>query len=263
MQSNAPEVATNTPGAAITTGATASTKGSPVEIFAATNFDVWGVSLVLSEYGSGNTSSDAMLDFLIGSSGNEVPLIPNIVCGYSPLMIRLGVQRFWFPLFIPAGVRISARAAGRRTNTAMQLQVFLTGGTLSPPWAVGSRVTTYGVTSVPLGTSIVAGNGTQGAWTEITAATSEQHIFLVPSFQATNASVLADRAISVGYGHGASGSEVLAGTVSYASSNSEQISTPGDVGAVETRIPAGTRLVMRASTSASPDSYNGAIHGIT
>ena len=240
-QSNAPAIATLTPGTAITTGATSSTKGSPAQIFATTNFDTWGVTLVFSDYGAGATASDACFDLLIGA--NDDVLIPNILCGYSPVSQQLGSQRYWFPLFIPAGVKVSGRAAGLRTSTTMQLQLFLEGGTLSPPWRVGSRVTTYGITTVPNGTNVVAGNAAEGSWTQMTASTSDDHFYLVPSFQLTNETNISGRSVLIDYGVGGSGSEVMLGSAGYVHSNVEQMSTLGDLGGEDVQVAAGSRLV--------------------
>ena len=260
-QSNAAAIATLTPGTAVTTGATSSTKGSPTQIFASTDFDVWGVTLVFSDHGFGATASDACFDLLIGA--NDDVLIPDILCGYSPLSQQLGSQRYWFPLFIPAGVKVSGRAAGLRTSTTMRVQAFLEGGTISPPWRVGSRCTTYGITTVPDGTTVVAGNGSEGAWTQITASTTDTHFYLVPSFQATNSTGIGGRAIAVDYGVGGSGAEIQLGSAGYSTSNVEQMSTLGDLGGEDVNVATGSRLVMRASASAVPDSYNGALHGVT
>ena len=120
-QSNAAALATLTPGTAVTTGASSSTKGSATQLIASTNFDVWGVTLVFTDYGNGNTASDGCFDLLIGA--NDDVLIPNILCGYSPKSDQLGSQRYWFPLYIPAGVKVSGRAAGLRTTTDMQVQI--------------------------------------------------------------------------------------------------------------------------------------------
>ena len=260
-QSNAAAIATLTPGTAVTTGATSSTKGSPTQIIAATDFDVWGVTLVFSDYGAGGVASDACFDLLIGT--NDDVLVANILCGYSPLTTNLGSQRYWFPLFIPAGVKVSGRAAGVRTSTAMQVQAFLEGGTISPPWRVGSRCTTYGITTVPDGTTVVAGNASEGAWTEITASTTDAHFYLVPSFQLTNETGVQGRSLAVDYGVGGSGSEIQLGSAVYAHTNQEQLSTLGDLGGEDVAVAAGSRLVMRASSTGVSEDYNGAIHGVT
>ena len=262
VQSNAPALATVTPGAAVTTSATPSVKGSPAQIFASTDFDVWGVTLVFTDYGKGATASNACFDLLLGD--NDDVVIADILCGYSPESSQLGSQRHWFPLFIPAGTKVSGRAAGVRASTAMQVQVFLEGGTLSPPWRVGSRVTTYGITTVPDGTAIVPAQGSEGSWAQITAATTEDHFYLVPSFQLANENGVQNRTLTIDYGRGSAGSEVVLGSTSYGHSIQEQISTLGDLGGEDLHVAAGSRLAMRGSiNSTATASYNGALHGVT
>ena len=260
-QSNAPTLATLTPGTAVTTGATSSTKGSATQLIASTKFDVWGVTLVFTDYGASATASDACFDLLLGA--NDDVRVANLLCGYSPSSSSFGTQRYWFPLYIPAGVKVSGRAAGLRTSTAMQVQIFLEGGTPSPPWRVGSRVTTYGITTVPNGTNVVAGNAAEGSWTQMTASTSEDHFYLVPSFQLTSETSISSRALNVDYGVGGSGSEVLLGSVDYGQSSFELLSTPGDLGGEDVHVPAGSRLVMRASSTGVSNNYNGALYGIS
>ena len=263
VQHNSPALATATPGTAVTTGASASTKGAVAQIFAATNFDVWGITLIVTDYGDSNTASAAVLDVLIGPAGSEQVLIPDLLVGSSPVSTNMGAQRFDFPLFIPAGTRVAARAAGQRVNTAMQVQVVLRGGGDSPPWRVGRSVTAYGITAIPDGTVIVAGNATEGSWTQITAATARDHFFLVPAFQLHNDTGVAGRALVIDYGVGAAASEVELGSMGVGTSNLEMLSFSGDVSARPIYLPAGSRLAMRASAHNSPDDYNGALYGIS
>ena len=261
VQSNAPTLATVTPGTAITTGASASAKGTPVQIFSATDFDVFGITLVLSNYGTNGAASDAMLDLLVGP--NDDVLIPNLIVGYSLPWLKGGLV-FRFSLYIPAGVKVSAQVAGRRTSTSMQLQAFLTGGMLSPPWRVGSRVTAYGVTSVPTGTLVNAAQSGEGTWTEITSSTTDDHFQIVPAMQFRNRSTgAANRPVVLDYGVGSSGNEIELGTCQYMTSSDESMTALGDLRGENVSVASGSRLVTRISTDGTPTDFDCALYGVT
>src|SRR3990167_4779725 len=165
VQHNTGAVGTATPGTSVTTGASSATKGTPAEIFAATSFDAYWLTVIASDYGAAAASSSGCLDILTGEATEEV-LIPNLLmggCGRMGSAIVVSPKRWDFPLYIPAGSRLAARAAGLRLSTAMRVWLFLYGGNGSPPFRVGSKVVTYGVTTVPHGVAITPGEtGAEG-----------------------------------------------------------------------------------------------------
>jgi len=92
----------------ITPNASANTKGSYTALTASSSRDYLG--FVIATMGPGQTSSaysneNRLLDIAIGSAGNEIPIISNYFMGRQSLQ---GVSPF-YPIFIPAGTRISAR----------------------------------------------------------------------------------------------------------------------------------------------------------
>jgi hypothetical protein len=179
-------------GTSCTTGGTAATKGTAVQLLASTLFDVYWVTVLASGYGLSATTSQGCLDILVGEATEEV-LIPNLLMGFcggggsGGTTLQAGMKRWNFPLYIPAGQRIAARVAGDRTSTAMIVGIILYGGNGYPPFRVGTKVTTYGITTVPAGTDVAAGYSTaQGGWVQISAATSSDHFAFCPSFHPTD-----------------------------------------------------------------------------
>jgi hypothetical protein len=267
VEHNTGGVGAGTLGTSVTTGAASSTKGTPAELIASTSFDAYWVRVITSIYGALATDSRGCLDILIGAATEEV-LIPNLLMGYCGVFSTAASvgPKFWdFPLYVPAGSRIAAQAAGARLSTAMRVAIFLYGGDGSPPFRTGSKVTTYGIGTVPDGTAITPGaSGAEGAWTQIVAATSEDHFALVPSFQIGGDTTTSNLAYALDLGVGAATEEEIAQSYWYSTDSAERITGPLNSMPRFQDIPSGERLSMRVSNSGANDAnYNGAIHAVS
>ena len=180
-------------------------------------------------------------------------------------VIVAGPKRWDFPLYIPAGSRIAAQAAGLRLSTAMRVWLYLYGGDGSPPFRVGSKVVTYGITTVPHGTALTPGeSGAEGAYAEIVASTTEDHFAFLPSFQEGVDTTNTVRAYAVDIGIGAVTEEEIAQSYWFHGDSGENMAGPINSMPTFQDIPSGTRLAMRASNSGTNDAaYNGAIHAVS
>lgn len=258
------------PGTAVTTGAASSTKGTPAQIFASTAFDAYWVEVLAYGYSASATTSQGCLDILIGAATEEV-LIPNLLMGFCPVGLNQGPKRWSFPLYIPAGSRIAAQAAGDRVSTIVRVIVSLYGGNGCPPFRPGGKVTTYGITTVPAGTDVAAGySAAEGAWVEIAASTSEDHFAFVPSFHPTDGDTTLTPAKSVfmDMGIGAATEEALLGTdQSFVFIYDSAESCHGPINSMPAfqDVPSGTRLVARLSMSGATDTGEPdcAIHAVS
>jgi hypothetical protein len=253
-------------GTSITAGASAATKGTTTEIIASTNFEAFLVEVFCSEHGTAGTASQACLDILIGAATEEV-LIPDLLAGYSGAGIaaRVGPKRWMFPLYIPAGSRLSARIASNRTSQTARVGIILYGGQSMGLLPYGTKVVTYGIGSVPNGTAITPGaSGAEGSWTQITASTTEDHIALVPSFTVQGDTTTANLSHFVDLGFGAATEEEIAQSYIYRTDSNEYQEGPINPMPCFKDIPSGTRLTMRASCSGTNDSgYHCAVHGVS
>lgn len=255
-------VGSTTPGASVTTGAAAATKGAPVELLSAATvaFDVFWLTIVAHGYAVNAGRSEGAMDILAGAATEDV-LIPNLLFGNCGTWAT-GRHKWWdFPVYIPAGTRISVQAAGQRTATAFRVGIYAYGGVSCPPWRVASKVVTYGV-SVPGGTALTPGtSGAQGSFTQITAATSEAHWGIVPSLQAGNDTGLAANALAMTVGVGAATEEQVGGPYSWTTETAETLMGPTPSFPMMEDIPSGTRLAARASASGSTaDALEVALH---
>jgi hypothetical protein len=267
MEHNTGTVGAASPGTSVTTGAAAGTKGTAVQLIASTSFDAYWVTVLAHSYSNSATASQGCLDILTGAATEEV-LIPNLLMGYcgwfAPASTTCGPKRWDFPLYIPAGTRLAAQAAGARVSTAMRVAIFLYGGDGYPAFRIGSKVVTYGVT-VPNGTTVTPGaTGAEGAWTQITASTTEDHFALVPSWQVSGATVVNLRTLAVDIGLGAATEEEIAQSYWFSTDALEAMNGPHNSMPCFQDIPSGTRLTIRASNSGANDAtYNAAIHGVS
>lgn len=250
-------------GTTVTTASAAGTKGTAVELIASTNFDAYLLCIMASDMALGATISDTMLDILIGTATEEI-LIPNLLAGScaggnGATSFRLLGRHWMFPLYIPAGSRIAAQAAGARTSTAMRVAVFLFGGHGIPPFRVGSKVISYPTApAVPRGLAITPGStGAEGAWTEVIASTSEGHFAIVPSFQVENDTSVGVNNYALDIGVGAATEEEVAQSYWY-TTNTNEIMTDGFPSfPCFVDVPSGTRLVARVSASGTPEAAYG------
>jgi hypothetical protein len=256
MQHNVGNVGTLTPGTSVTTGGTSPVKGTAVQLIASTNFDAYWVKVTASDYGLGATNASGCLDILIGAATEEV-LIPNLLMGdCGGASAAAGGPKIWeFPLYIPAGSRIAAQVAGLRVSTAMRVQIYLYGGHGYPPWRVGSKVTTYGIGTVPQGTSVTPGaSGAEGSWTQISASSSADHFCFVPSMQRTpsDTTFTPIELFFMDMGIGSATEETLIGTEQsyiFRTDTNEFTDGPYNSFPCFQDVPSGTRLVARLSSS--------------
>ena len=251
-------------GTSVTTGATSSTKGTPVELITSSAFDAYWVTILAAGLGSNAAATQGSMDLLIGASTESI-LIADLLCGYADGGVVQNSPKQWhFPLYVPAGSRIAVQAASAATSTAFGVGIILTGGWGTPPWRVGSKVTTYGMGTVPDGTSITPASGGTGTWTEITSSTTYDHFALFPSFQPTGDTTLNNHSFSVELGVGAATEELISNPYYYTTDSTERMSGPFAALPCFRDVPSGTRLVMRASCNAAPDGgYNAVIHAVT
>ena len=274
VQHNLGNVGTTTLGTAATTGAASSTKGTPAQLLASTNFDSYWIKILASNYGSSATTSQCCVDIMIGGSGVEEVIIPDLLAGFccaAGTTLGEGPKVWEFPLYIPANTRISARAAGDRTSTAINVAVILYGGAGYPPFRVGSRILTYGITTVPAGTDVTEGaSGAEGSWTQITASTSEAHFAFVPSYHPTDGDTTLTpvKNVFVDLGFGAATEELALGieqSFVFRYGSGELCDGPYNSIPIFQDLPASTRLVARASLSGAADTGPGdmAIHAVS
>lgn len=249
------------PGVQVQTGGTASTKGAVVELIASTAFDSYLMQVIVTGYGISAGTSRLCVDILTGAATEEV-LIADLLCGFVGSFINVdpGPVQYMIPIYVPAGTRISARAAGDRINTVCRVSIQLYGGAGYPPFPVGQRVVTYGVTTVPNGVNVTPGaSGAEGAWTQITASTTEDCMCIIPGAQPPTGDTTLTTALFRGdVGVGAATEEIIAGGGREQSFLWRLTSNEFAHGIINpiplfADIPSGSRLTTRLSRTSAAD----------
>lgn len=261
VQHNFGAVGATTIGTSVTTGAASGTKGTPVALFT-TSFDAYWIEIFASNYGAAATTSQCCLDILKDTSTPKI-IIPDLLAGFcgagsvGSATETAGPKRWAFPLYIPSGTVLAAQAAGDRTSTSIRVGCIIYGGDGTPPFRVGRKVTTYGITAVPAGTDVAAGySGAQGSWVQITAGTSEDHFAFMPSFHPTDGdtTLTPHKHVVVGIGIGAATEELMiGGEFWYRYGTNELCEGPYQSMPAFCDIPSGTRLSLRVSMSGVTD----------
>ena len=161
---------------------TAHTKNATyTELIASTAFETYGILIYFSDVGGTNLAASSMLvDLAIGGASSESVIISNLNAGYaSAQKAQRGGQKYWFPLRIPAGSRLSATAQSLIVADDVRMAVWLFGKPNRPVWA-GDSVVTYGAdTSLSQGVIVATGaSGAEGTYTQIVASTTRAHPYL-------------------------------------------------------------------------------------
>jgi hypothetical protein len=108
-------------GTAVDPGATANTKGAYAQIVSSTTSALDGFMLAFDclSRTTGTADSDYLFDIAIGASGSERVVLPNIWCGQTDSGTTTWLKNTqYFPIQIPAGSRIAARAQSGYTTAA-------------------------------------------------------------------------------------------------------------------------------------------------
>jgi hypothetical protein len=245
---NAGSVPATSRGTLVTAAATTHTKGAWVQLIAATSREATWIEIELAR-----TSSlhDYLVDIGIGAAGSEQVLLADLTAGSGSGSVQRGGMCV-VHLAIPAASRLSARCQASTASASMDVVVTLgSGGMITESGT--HRVTTYGATTATSqGTAIDPGTTahTKGAWTQITAATTQpiRAVLLGQSNQLQNTRTSCSWLLDLGVG--ASGSEVvILPDLHYECSSTEDTILPALRGPYYLDIPAGTALSARCQCS--------------
>lgn len=253
-------VGTSNPGTSVPDGASVNTYGTVTELISAANNvqDSWAIEImVCNTLNPSALVGEMSLDILVGGATDDV-LISSLLIGGA---YYGGSRSYWFPVHIPAGLRIAAQiSAGAAQTTEPRVVVNLYGGGV-PPFRVGSRITTYGTkVNNSRGVAVTpTASGGAASVTQITASTSEDHFYVMPGFQvSTDTTISTATFVNVGIGVGAATEERI-GTWWFSKNASESQSGPWPSWGAFRHIPSGSRLTILASNGGANDTAHDAL----
>jgi hypothetical protein len=235
-------------GTNVTCNASANTKGNYAPLITSTAFPS---SLMVLAFDTPSSARSYLVDIAIGAASSEQVLISNLLVSVpssNPAWGAVGI----FPLAIPAGTRIAARAQSTTGSSQIRVSCHLfAGGFGIPPH--GAIIDTYGVdTTDSGGTSIDPGGSshTKGSYVEITGATTRPHRYLAVLFGSQVNGVMTTGTWLFDIAIGGAGSEVviLNNLVVNATSQADGVH-PAMYPLLPVNIPAGTRIAARAQSS--------------
>lgn len=245
---NAPSTS---PGTLVTPGN--GTKGAWTTVLAASSVvdDVWLLGVWAN---AGNTSAavrDILLDIGIDPSGGTsfTTLIPDAIISQASNAVQCGIF-LWFPVMIPAGSTIGARAQSNSTST-VRIVISVYGRPSRPEYAwSATAVEGLGTITGNTGVSFTCGSsGAEGSW--VTVGTLSIHAkFLVPTFGISNSTTTSlVYFIDVAAFDGTTTTPLIENIPVFLPGTAEQTGwvSPYVCGAVD--LPPGTQIRIRGSCS--------------
>jgi hypothetical protein len=239
---------------------------SNVALISSTPFDSYGVSVIVHpSFNGGSTLYNRFVSEIYeGASGSEVKLIDTFTAkGADDFEYALPNNHIYYPIFIPAGKRLSFRAKmDVSSSSSVRMGLHFYRSSYSQTGWFGNKITTYGYDDSSLKGVDVTPNATAdtwGSWTQITASTSRHHkAFITEFFPVTSKSVPSNRGYAYQVAIGASGSEAVISPVYRQGQGSSDQYSPR-LEPIYKYIPAGSRLSVRSKCSASSGSATSVI----
>lgn len=109
-------------GTSVDPGGTANTKGSYSQITAATTIEIgWLVICITNQNNGAVTTNVGLLDIAIGAGGSEQVVIPDLAYVLDSAIDTPEPQYYGFPVAIPKGSRIAARAQSSTNSSPSRL----------------------------------------------------------------------------------------------------------------------------------------------
>jgi hypothetical protein len=171
---------TNELGVTLTASGSIHTKGSWASLLDPTSYESFGITVAIwGLAAAASTNARALADVGIGPTGggSEQVLIPDLLCGNAGQfdLVGGGGAIYHFPIYIPAGVRLSGRLQGLIASETCTMAIWLHQWALGAGDWVGTRVTAYGPnTATSSGVSHTPGNNAYATATQIVASTTNK-----------------------------------------------------------------------------------------
>lgn len=204
-------------GTTVTASATPHTKGSWSSLIDPTSRPSYGVWVVVATVATTGTNTSLLVDIGYGPTGggNEQVVLPDLDAGYVGLTSVVRGRCYYFPVYIPTGVRVSARCQAVIASDTVVVGIYLEQDSLYPP--AGGGVLAYGAdTANSRGTSVTPASGAFGSWAQLTASTTRAHRFWAAGYDPlgdTSIATAGEVLVELGVGPDSSNvSRIYAGT---------------------------------------------------
>lgn len=229
------------------TAGSANTKGSWVEVIAATNFDAAGFFFQIVTNGS---AARYLFDVGVGANGVEQVVLSNFNLAWGD--VTYGGGSAFFAVRIPKGTRVAIRSQSSTSSAVANVGLVMvsTGFGADPGFG---RITTYGAdTSDSGGTQVDPGASanTKGAYSVLSASTTAPIKSLIVAMNHQAAAITTSMVWLVDIAIGASTAEqVVIGDIGVRGNAVTEIMGQQIFGPIPVMIPLGSRLTARASAT--------------
>jgi len=249
-------------GTDVTASGTINTKGSYVQLTAASGIDAQGIWVILT---SGNNAANCLVDIAVGAAASEQDIVSNLML---PVKHNAGAGAN-IPIHVALGSRISARAQSSSVSDVINIAIQLMGNTLTSSSALG-RCTTYGANTADSGGTEIdpgASANTKGAYVQIDGAISNpiKNMIVAVSPSGSNGQLTtAGWLIDVAVGAAASEQVVISNLFVMTNGVHDTINPPL-LGPFPVNIPSGSRIAVRAQSDtidATDRLFDVAIYGL-
>jgi len=244
----------------ITAAGTAHVKGAWTSCIDPVDYDSYGLWIGLNDSAVANTRTDQLLDIAIGPSGggSEQVIVSNLICGWSATGAASATymgRRFFLPIFIPKGVRVSARIQALIVSDTMHLQIGLLGGESNLGWPICMGMDDYGVdTATSGGTSHTPGNsGAYSAYTNLGSTLSRNYKGVLMLPQGTMSDTVMG---SLAYYWQAAISSGTIASWQYETTTGENVTGPWPGQPFMAELPSGTQMQVRATCSGTAEAQD-------
>lgn len=237
-------------GTAVSPSSSPNTKGAFTELVAATTRDSnWALIQITN---TGSAVTHYVVDIGIGAATERV-IIPDLYVYSKHLNSSIHVP-FLFPIFIPAGSRLTARcAASSASSSSVEVSITLFSGTLLAGGASPEVVVYDGAVGTTIARNIDPGGtaNTDSSWTELTSATTRTHNWLAVSMKIGDTNMAANTGFLLDIGIGAATEQTIISDLHFFCDTT----LDGNYMAFcfPYRVPSGSRLTVRVRSSSSTD----------
>lgn len=241
----------------VTTSSTIHTKGSWVQLIAATTYDFSGI-IVWFDWADA-AGREYLVDIGIGSSGNETVVVSNLALSRCSTTDRLFHSYVYLPITVQAGSRLALRAQAGASGayTAYVAVQGLVGGA---PLGISGVETIGAVPASTSGVSVTPGaSGVWGGWTQITDACANDIKHLIVHMGSQGRGTGTQQYWLLQVATGSSGAERIVIDTLFAAETNAGVFMPQYPPGFFVNIPSGTRLSARGMKQGASGNTSGII----
>lgn len=238
----------------VTASASTNTKGAWTELVASSSYNTDGIYITISPGVSGASACSCLLDIGVGAAASEVVRIPNLLTSRNT---GNDTDRFFFPIHIPSGTRISARLQSTTGSEVRYVGLNLSPSAMLPTTGL-QRVTAYGDNTADSGGTSASAGTTANTEVIVEIDASIANPIKAASIQA---GLGGDTFVSIGRHmvtlyRGASGSEKELGCWYFEADTNNEYLNPTPTPTFPCDVPAGERLSVGVQSNLNNTANN-------